>query len=85
MADWRVAERGGWGDHIEYFGNWQFTGHTTPRPRVGDYIITPCDNGCDAALLITTVRKPLDPPDQWFADVKPKDLSTEASKMARDY
>lgn len=61
----------GWGDTV-VFTNYtplSVTGHKTPVPEVGDYLLSEMESGKEGVFVFDNVERMADPPDQFFASV----------------
>ncbi len=68
---WKITDYKSWGNHIFLFNKsdtvFTWSGHTTPRARVGDLIETLTVSGDTMRFRLEYVDYPGDPSDQWFA------------------
>lgn len=66
-----MAKHQSWGDSI-FFNNWetrQISGHMTPLPEKGDFIIKKMESGKTGLFKIIEIKPCADPQDQFFGTV----------------
>ena len=73
---WDIMQHQGWGDQISWFDyqRMRLTGHTPilrPRPEPGDILLCPMQSGKIGKFRFVRLEHKSDPPDMWFADMKP--------------
>lgn len=73
MRTFDVMKHTGWGNQI-YFSDYsrmRVTGHLRERPKIGDRLESPMESGKIGVFEFVEVTEMRDPPDQFFATVKP--------------
>lgn len=68
----------GWGDSISWMSvdDSRIYGFLSQRPRKGDFILAPMESGKVGKFKIVELETKSDPPDMFFATVKPIDYAT---------
>jgi hypothetical protein len=67
-----MEQHQGWGDRIGWFNYpTRIEGHLQDRPKVGDRVTCQMKSGKVGVFRVTEVKTFTDPPDQFFATVKP--------------
>ncbi len=62
----------GWGNSM-FFMDWdkrRISGHMTPRPAIGDIVLSKMQSGKVARFELVEIELKRDPPDMFFATVK---------------
>lgn len=66
------AKHSTWGDNIQFvdYTKGRVTGHLTPTPEKGDFLLVEASDGFSATFKFIEVSRMRDPRDQFFATVK---------------
>lgn len=77
VSIWQSSKHKFWGDSIRCTNHYSFNGHTSPKPKDGDYIIQSMASGEHGIYLIVKMDYCDDPADMWFAKTEPLGYITE--------
>jgi hypothetical protein len=69
---WVMKDHQGWGNRIGWFDTdeLKLSGHTTPRPEIGDELQAETESHKVMRYVFTDVEYVRDPRDMWFATVE---------------
>lgn len=69
--EYDISKHRSWGNRISWDKKGEsIYGHLSRRPDAGDFLIQKENDGTTSVYQIISVKKEIDPPDMFFADVK---------------